>query len=150
MVHISILDHIRVKYELFRWYFFVKQYVAFVYHLDDYIVVNTMVWKVSRPGDEWSKDVGSDRDGHIVWSHLIERFILHYVPKEFDMELQGVEMESVKFIDQVFEIRNTLWFGLLLYLSELLIILEGDQRLFHFPQQPLPVIRNGVYIGYFL
>ena len=102
MVHISILDHFRHHYELFRCYILVKEYVAFVYHLDDYIVVNTVVCKVTGPCNQRSKDVRSDRDGHIVRGHLIERFILHYVPKEFDMELQGVEMESVKLIDQVF------------------------------------------------
>ena len=43
MVHISILDQFRVHYELYRSYLLVKQYVAFVYHFDDHIVVNTVV-----------------------------------------------------------------------------------------------------------
>ena len=87
MVHISILDHFRHHYELFRRYILVKEYVAFVYHLDDYIVVNTVVCKVTGPGDEWSKDVRSNCHRYIVGCHLIIRFILHYVPEELDMEL---------------------------------------------------------------
>ena len=71
MVHISILAHFRIHYELNRCYILVKQYVTLVYHLNDYIVISTVLRKVSGPGNEWSKDVRSDCDRHIIGCHLV-------------------------------------------------------------------------------
>ena len=151
MVHIFILHHFRHhKYELFNCYILVKQYVALVYHLDDHIVVYTVVSKVAGPGNQRSKDIRSDCDRHIIWSHLIEGLILHDVPEKFDMKVQGVKVERIELINQFFEIRKTLWFIFLPYLAKLLIHPKGDQGLLHLPQQPLPVICDGMHICYLL